>query len=71
MWFFVVTVMLTFTGGDHHIREYKLETFNEVAECRQFITDNKVLLLIPHLIEYGEKMTSFEFNCEKRFEETI
>ena len=71
MWFFVVTVMLTFSNGDHHAREYKLETFNEVAECRQFITDNKVLLLIPHLLEYGEKMTSFEFNCEKRFEETI
>ena len=69
--FFVITIMLTFTGGEQFTREYKLKTFNDTWACWEFITDNKVELLSPHLIEYGDDMTGFEFYCESRYGEEV
>ena len=31
----------------------------------------KVELLSPHLIEYGDDMTGFEFYCESRYGEEV
>jgi len=71
MIYFVITIMLTFTGGEQFTREFKLKTFNDTWSCWEFITDNKVELLAPHLIEYGDNMTSFEFYCESRYGEEV
>ena len=69
--FFVITIMLTFSGGEQYSREFKLKTFNDTWACREFITANKVELLSPHLIEYGDDMTGFEFYCESRYGEEV
>jgi len=71
MMFFVITIMLTFGGGEQFTREYKLKSFNDTWACWEFITDHKVELLAPHLIEYGDDMTSFEFYCESRYGEEV
>ena len=71
MMFFVITIMLTFSGVEQYSREYKLKTFNDTWACWEFITANKVELLSPHLIEYGDDMTGFEFYCESRYGEEV
>jgi len=71
MMFFVITIMLTFSDGEQFTREYKLKSFNDTWACWEFITDHKVELLAPHLIEYGDDMTSFEFYCESRYGEEV
>ena len=69
--FFIITVLLTFNTGEQFSREYKLKSFNDTWACWEFITDHKVELLTPHLIEYGDKMTGFEFYCESRYGEEV
>jgi len=69
--FFIITVLLTFNTGEQFTREYKLKSFNDTWACWEFITDHKVELLTPHLIEYGDKMTGFEFYCESRYGEEV
>lgn len=69
--FFVITIMLTFSGGEQLTREYKLKSFNDTWACWEFITDHKVELLAPHLIDYGDEMTGFEFYCESRYGEEV
>ena len=71
MMFFVITIMLTFGGGEEFNREFKLKTFNNDFACWKFITDNKVELLTPHLIDYGDQLKSFEFHCEGRYGEEV
>ena len=69
--FFIITVLLTFNTGEQFTREYKLKSFNDTWACWEFITDHKVELLTPHLIEYGDEMTGFEFYCESRYGEEV
>jgi hypothetical protein len=69
--FFIITILLTFNTGEQFTREYKLKSFNDTWACWEFITDHKVELLTPHLIEYGDKMTGFEFYCESRYGEEV
>ena len=69
--FFVITSMLTFSGGEQLTREYKLKSFDDTWACWEFITDHKVELLAPHLIDYGDEMTGFEFYCESRYGEEV
>ena len=69
--FFIITILLTFNTGEQFTREYKLKSFNDTWACWEFITDHKVELLTPHLIEYGDKMTGFEFFCESRYGEEV
>jgi hypothetical protein len=69
--FYVIVILLTFNSGDQFSREYKLKTFNDTWACWKYLTDNKVELLTPHLIEYGDKMTGFEFYCESRYGEEV
>ena len=69
--FFVITIMLTFSGGEQLTREYKLKSFDDTWACWEFITDHKVELLAPHLVQYGDDMTSFEFYCESRYGEEV
>tara|TARA_R100001244_G_scaffold70737_2_gene57369 strand:+ start:1145 stop:1360 length:216 start_codon:yes stop_codon:yes gene_type:complete len=71
MMFFVITIMLTFSGGEQLTREYKLKSFDDTWACWEFITDHKVELLAPHLIDYGDEMTGFEFYCESRYGEEV
>tara|TARA_R100000935_G_scaffold5457_2_gene12571 strand:- start:1866 stop:2081 length:216 start_codon:yes stop_codon:yes gene_type:complete len=71
MMFFVITIMLTFSGGEQLTREYKLKSFDDTWACWEFITDHKVELLAPHLVQYGDDMTSFEFYCESRYGEEV
>ena len=69
--FFIITILLTFNTGEQFTREYKLESFTDTWECWEFITDHKVELLSPHLIEYGNDMKGFEFFCESRYGEEV
>ena len=69
--FFVITIMLTFYEGDQFSREYLQRSFQDTWSCHKFITDNKVELLAPHLIEYGDQLKSFEFHCEGRYGEEV
>jgi hypothetical protein len=69
--FFIITILLTFNTGEQFTREYKLKSFNDTWACWEFITDHKVELLTPHLIEYGDEMTGFEFYCESRYGEEV
>jgi len=71
MMFFVITIMLTFSGGEQLTREYKLKSFDDTWACWEFITDHKVELLAPHLIDYVDEMTGFEFYCESRYGEEV
>tara|TARA_R110002012_G_scaffold300189_1_gene499775 strand:+ start:253 stop:468 length:216 start_codon:yes stop_codon:yes gene_type:complete len=66
MWF-VVTIMLSFNDMDGtFLREYKKKTFSDTWECHEFISENKMKLLSPHIIKYGIKLKGFEFYCESR-----
>ena len=51
--------------------QYKLKSFDDTWACWEFITDHKVELLAPHLIDYGDEMTGFEFYCESRYGEEV
>jgi len=71
MWF-VITVVLSFHDIDSVIgREYKVKTFSDTWQCHQYISKNKIKLLSPHIIEYGDKLKSFEFYCESRQGEEV
>ena len=52
MWF-VVTIMLSFNDMDGTL-------------LREYISENKMILLSPHIIKYGIKLKGFEFYCESR-----
>ena len=45
--------------------------FLEGKDVMKWVPDHKVELLAPHLIEYGDDMTSFEFYCESRYGEEV
>jgi len=65
MMFFVITIMLTFSGGEQLTREYKLKSFDDTWACWEFITDHKVELLAPHLIADMEKKydEKYRYSC--------
>jgi|TARA_R110001583_G_C5417286_1_gene387465 hypothetical protein len=69
--FFVITILLTFNTGEQFTREYKLKSFNDTWSCHQYIADNKVKLLTPHLETFKDQMTGFEFYCESRYGEEV
>ena len=52
-------------------REYLLQHFNDDLECHAHVYENKIELLTPHVIEYGESLQSFEFFCETRYAEEV
>ena len=71
MWF-VITIMLSFHGTDEQLyREYQAEMFKDTWECHEYIAEHKVELLTPHLIDYGDRLTGFEFYCESRYGEEV
>jgi len=71
MWF-VITIMLSFHDTDQQLhREFLAKQFNDTWECHEFIFENKIELLTPHIIDYGDKLKSFEFYCESRYGEEV
>lgn len=71
MMYFVITIMLTFGGGEQMSREYQAKTFNDTWECWEYLSAKKVELLTPMLETYGDNLTSFEFYCESRYGEAV
>lgn len=70
--YWVITIMLMFHGTDTVMeREYLLKHFNDDLECHAHVYENKIELLTPHVIEYGESLRSFEFFCETRYAEEV
>jgi len=69
--FFIITIMLTFTTGEQFTREYKLKSFNDTWACWEYVTDNKVELLMPHIETFGDSLQGFEFYCESRYGEEV
>jgi len=69
---FAVTLMLTFHDTDLTIsREYKKKTFQDTWSCHEFISDNKMMLLSPHIELNGDNLKGFEFFCESRYGEEV
>tara|TARA_R110002012_G_scaffold62597_1_gene164647 strand:+ start:632 stop:847 length:216 start_codon:yes stop_codon:yes gene_type:complete len=71
MWF-VITIMLSFNHiDDTLLKEYTKKTFTDTWECHEFISENKMILLSPHIIKHGKKLKGFEFYCESRQGEEV
>ena len=71
MWF-VITIVLSFHGIDQDIqKEFKAETFKNTWQCHKYIAENKMELLTPHIITYGESLKGFDFFCESRYGEEV
>ena len=71
MWF-VITIVLTFHSSDISVgREYKVNTFKDTWKCHEYIAENKMELLTPHILTYGEELKGFEFYCESRYGEEV
>ena len=71
MWF-VITIMLSFNHMDGtSLKEYKKKTFSDTWECHEYISENKMKLLSPHIITHGESLKGFEFFCESRHGEEV
>ena len=71
MWF-VITIMLSFNHIDStSLKEYKNKTFSDTWECHEYISENKMKLLSPHIITHGESLKGFEFFCESRHGEEV
>mgnify|MGYP003650889566 CR=1 FL=1 len=70
--YFVITVMLTFVHVEGtFLQEYKRQTFKDTWGCHEFIAENKMKLLAPHIIKHGNKIKGFEFYCESREAEEV
>lgn len=71
MWFVIVIVM-TFHNTDVTLgREYKAKTFEDTWDCHEYISKNKMELLTPHILSYGDELKGFEFYCESRYGEEV
>ena len=42
--------------------------FEDTWECHEYISENKMALLLPHIETYGENLKGFEFFCENRYD---
>jgi len=70
--FFVITIMLTFHGTESNVeREYKKKSFQDTWSCHEFIAENKMQLLLPHIELHGDGLKGFEFYCESRYAEEV
>ena len=66
--YFVVTIYLLLAGSNEAvIREYVAQSFEDTWACHAFIHRNKMELLTPHIIDYADKLKSWEFFCESRY----
>ena len=66
--FFVVTIYLLVVGIDGTVtREYTKQSFEDTWACHSFIHRNKMELLTPHIIKYGDDLKSWELFCESRY----
>ncbi len=70
--YFVITIVLMFHGtADNGYRVYLEKTFKDTWECHKYIHENKIDLLTPHIMEYGDELKSFNFFCENRYAEEV
>ena len=70
--YWVITVMLMFNTTDVVMeREYKLKQFQDDWSCHEFIHENKIYLLKPHVLDYPNQLKSFEFFFESRYAEEV
>ena len=70
--YFVITIVLMFhSTADQGYRVYLEKTFKDTWECHKHIHENKIKVLAPHVIEYGNDLRSFEFFCENRYAEEV
>jgi len=70
--YWVITIMLMFHGTDTIIeREYKAKTFQDDWACHTFIHQEKMELLTQQIMDFGDKLKSFELYCENRYAEEV
>jgi len=66
--YFVITIYLLVAGVDEAVlKEYTAKSFEDTWQCHSFIHRNKMELLTPHIIKYGDKLKSWEIFCESRY----
>jgi len=72
MMYFVITIVLMFNStSEQGHRVYLEQTFKDTWACHKYIHENKIELLTPHVIEYGDELKSFSFFCENRYAEEV
>ena len=72
MMYFVITIVLMFNStAEQGHRVYLEQTFKDTWACHKYIHENKIKLLTPHVIEYGDELKSFEFFCDNRYAEEV
>ncbi len=64
--YFIITVWLTLHSGPAVHIESNLQ-FEDTWQCHEYISDNKMALLLPHIETYNENLKGFEFYCENRW----
>ena len=70
--YFVITIILTFHSSYLSVtHEYTAKTFNDTWKCHQYTSENKMELLTPHILNYGDSLKGFEFYCESRYAEEV
>jgi hypothetical protein len=66
--YFVITIYLLVAGTDEAVlKEYTAKSFEDTWQCHNFIHTNKMKLLTPHIIKYGDNLKSWEIFCESRY----
>ena len=66
--YFVVTIYLLVAGTDEAVlKEYTAKSFRDTWQCHSFVHRNKMELLTPHIIKYGDELKSWEIFCESRY----
>ncbi len=64
--YFIITVWLTlYSGPAIHIES--VMQFEDTWQCHEYISENKMALLLPHIETYGDDLKGFEFYCENRW----
>jgi|TARA_B100000900_G_scaffold357359_1_gene327630 hypothetical protein len=66
--YFVITIYLLVAGTDEAVlKEYTAKSFRDTWQCHSFVHRNKMELLTPHIIKYGDQLKSWEIFCESRY----
>ena len=65
--YFIITAWLTLYSGVAIHHELPALKFQNTWQCHEYVYENKMKLLAPHIETYGDDLKSFEFFCENRY----
>ena len=65
--YFIITAWLTLYSGLAIHHELNTMQFEDTWQCHEYVSENKMALLLPHIETYGDDLKGFEFYCENRW----